>query len=113
MYPLPLWRAPLRLGRFVLPSVGPTLSFGAQGGWAAATDDAARASILRLGTVGDSARGIPGSVPGAPVSRPTDGFKSSVDFRLRFLGGALSIGVARATDHHEPWRFVVGFAQVL
>jgi hypothetical protein len=113
MYPLPLWRAPLRLGRFVLPSVGPILSFGAQGGWAAATDDAARASILRLGAVGDSVRGTPGSVPGAPVSQPTDGFKSSVDFRLRFLGGALSIGVARATDHHEPWRFVVGFAQVL
>ena len=113
MYPLPLWRAPLRLGRFVLPSVGPILSFGAQGGWAAATNDAARSSILRLGTVGDTVGGTPGSVPGAPVSRTTDGFKSSVDFRLRFLGGALSIGVARATDHHEPWRFVIGFAQVL
>jgi len=113
MYPLPLWRAPLRLGRFVLPSVGPTLSFGAQGGWAAATNDAARSAILRLGTVGDSVLGIPGSVSGAPVSRPTDGFKSSIDFRLRFLGGAVSIGAARATDHHESWRFVVGFAQVL
>lgn len=113
MYPLPLWRAPIRLGRFVLPSVGPTLSFGAQGGWAAAADDAARSAILRLGTVGDSILGTPGSVAGAPVSRPTDGFKSSIDFRLRFLGGALSIGAARATDHHESWRFVVGFAQLL
>jgi hypothetical protein len=113
MYPLPLWRAPLRLGRFVLPSVGPTLSFGAQGGWAAATNDAARSAILRLGTVGDSVLGTPGSVPGAPVSRPTDGFKSSIDFRLRFLGGAVSVGVARATNHHEPWRIVVGFAQII
>ena len=113
MYPLPLWRAPLRLGRFVLPSVGPTLSFGAQGGWAAATNDAARSAVLRLGTIGDSVLGTPGSISGAPVSRPTDGFKSSIDFRLRFLGGAVSIGAARATDHHEPWRFVVGFAQVL
>jgi len=113
MYPLPLWRAPLRLGRFVLPSVGPTLSFGAQGGWAAATNDAARSAVLRLGTVGDSVLGTPGSISGAPVSRPTDGFKSSIDFRLRFLGGAVSIGAARATDHHAPWRFVVGFAQVL
>ena len=113
MYPLPLWRSPLRLGRFVLPSVGPTLSFGAQGGWAAATNDAARSAIQRLGTVADSVLGTAGSVPGAPVSRPTDGFKSSIDFRLRFLGGALSIGVARATDHHDSWRFVVGFAQVL
>jgi len=113
MYPLPLWRAPLRLGRFVLPSVGPTLSFGAQGGWAAATNEAARSSILRLGTVGDSVLGTAGSVPGAPVSRPTDGFKSSIDFRLRFLGGAVSIGAARATDHHDSWRLVVGFAQVI
>jgi hypothetical protein len=113
MYPLPLWRAPIRLGRFVLPSVGPTLSFGAQGGWAAATNDAARSAILRLGTVGDSVLGRPEAVAGAPVSRPTDGFKSSIDFRLRFLGGALSIGAARATDHHESWRFVVGFAQLL
>jgi len=113
MYPLPLWRAPIRLGRFVLPSVGPTLSFGAQGGWSAATNDAARSAILRLGTVGDSVLGRPEAVAGAPVSRPTDGFKSSIDFRLRFLGGALSIGAARATDHHESWRFVVGFAQLL
>jgi hypothetical protein len=56
---------------------------------------------------------MPGSVPGAPVSRPTDGFKSSIDFRLRFLGGAVSIGAARATDHHDSWRLVVGFAQVI
>jgi hypothetical protein len=47
------------------------------------------------------------------VSRPTDGFKSSIDFRLRFFGGALSIGVARATDRHQNWRLVVGLAQVL
>ncbi len=113
MYPLPLWRAPLRLGRFVLPSVGPTLSFGAQGGWAAASNDAARSAILRLGSVEDSVLGTAGSVSGAPVSRPTDGFKSSIDFRLRFLGGAVSIGVARATDHHQPWQFVVGFAQII
>lgn len=113
MYPLPIWRAPMRLGRFALPSVGPTLSFGAQGGWAAATNDAAQSAILRLGTVEDSVLGRPGSIGGAPVSRPTDGFKSSIDFRLRFLGGALSIGAARATDHHESWRFVVGFAQLL
>ena len=113
MYPLPLWRAPLRIGRFVLPSVGPTLSFGAQGGWAAATNNAARAAILRLGTVGDPVLGTPGSGAGAPVSQPTDGFKSSIDFRLRFLGGAVSVGAARATDHHDSWRFVVGFAQVI
>jgi hypothetical protein len=114
MYPLPLWRAPLRIGRWVLPSVSPLVSFGAQGGWASATNDAARASILRLGATSDSVLSKPvGGAIGTPVSRPTDGFKSSIDFRLRFFGGALSAGIARATDHHEAWRFVLGLAQML
>ena len=114
MVPLPLWRAPLRIRRWVLPSISPMVSFGAQGGWAAATTPAARASILRLGSPSDSvlARPAPRS-DGIGVSRPTDGFKSSIDFRLRFFGGALSAGVARATDHHDAWRFVLGLAQTL
>jgi hypothetical protein len=114
MYPLPVWRAPLRIGRWVLPGVAPLVSFGAQGGWASATTSAARASILRLGTTGDSVLARPsGGLVGRPVSRPTDGFKSSIDVRLRFFGGAVSAGVARATDHHDAWRFVLGLAQVL
>jgi hypothetical protein len=113
MYPLGLWRAPLRLGRLVLPAVAPALSFGAQAGWTSATNASARSSVQRLGTSGDSALGRRGSVAGTPVSRVTDGFKSSIDFRLRFFGGAASVGVARATDHHQSWRLVVGLAQVL
>lgn len=113
MYPLPFWRAPVRLGRWVLPSVAPMISFGAQGGWASATSEAARSAIVRLGTVSDSVLDKPGRGEGAPVSRPTDGFKSSIDFRLRFFGGALSAGIARATDHHQAWRFVLGLAQVI
>jgi hypothetical protein len=113
MYPLPLWRAPLRLGRWVLPGVGPALSFGAQSGWADASTAAARTAIVRLGTVNDTTLALPGSVAGTPVSRPTDGIKSSIDFRLRFFGGAVSVGVARATDRHQSWKFVAGFAQIL
>jgi hypothetical protein len=113
MYGLPLWRAPLRLGRWVLPGIGPAVSFGAQSGWADASTDAARAAVARLGTVNDAVRGLPGSIGGAPVSRPSDGIKSSVDFRLRVFGGAVSVGVARATDRHQPWKFVAGFAQIL
>jgi len=113
MYPLPFWRAPLRLRRWVLPAVAPTVSFGAQSGWADATTDAARAATVRLGTVADSALGTPGTNPGAPVSRPTEGVRSTIDFRLRFFGGAVSIGMARATDHRQSWRFVAGFAQIL
>ena len=113
MLPLPLWRAPLRVGRWVFPAVAPMLSAGVQSGWARASNDAARESIARLGTVADSVMGQPGTVDGAPMSRPTDGVKSSVDVRLRFFGGALSVGTARAIDRQQRWRFVFGFAQVL
>ena len=113
MYPLGLWRGPLRIGRLVLPGVAPTLSFGAQTGWASATNAAARSSIMRLGTSGDSVLGPTVDKPGVPVSRPTNGLKSSIDFRLRFFGGAVSVGVARATDRHQAWRLVLGLAQVL
>jgi hypothetical protein len=113
MYPFPLWRAPLRLGRLVLPGIAPTISFGAQSGWADATNDAARSAIARLGTVGTPVLGFPTGIPGMPVSRPTDGIKTSVDFRLRFFGGAVSIGVARATDRHQSWKFIAGLGQIL
>jgi hypothetical protein len=113
MLPLPLWRAPVRVSRWVFPALAPMLSAGVQSGWARASDDAARASIARLGTVADTATGRPGSVRGAPLSRPTDGVKSSVDFRVRFFGGALSLGIARAVDRHQRWRFVLGLAQLL
>jgi len=113
MYPLPFWRAPLRLGRWVFPSIAPMLSVGAQSGWAAASSGAARASILRLGTVNAPVTDRPGAAAGPPVSRPTDGFKSSVDFRIRFFGGAVSAGIARATDRHDRWRVVLGLAQVI
>jgi len=114
MYPLPVWRAPLRFRRMVFPSVAPAISFGAQTGWAAASNAAARASVLRLGLAGDSLfRTGTDTVAAVPISRPTDGFKSSIDFRLRFFGGAVSVGIARATDHRDRWRFVLGLAQVL
>jgi hypothetical protein len=113
MYVLPLWRAPLRLGRWVLPAVAPMVSFGAQSGWADASTEAARSAILRLGTVTDSVLGFPGTTPGDPISRRTEGIRSTIDFRLRFFGGAISAGIARATDHRQSWRFVAGFAQVL
>jgi hypothetical protein len=113
MVPLPLWRSPLRAGRWVFPAVAPMLSAGVQSGWARASSDAALESIARLGSVNDSVLTRPGGELGAPVSRPTDVVLSSVDVRLRAFGGALSIGIARAIDRHQRWRFVLGFAQVL
>ena len=113
MYPFPFLQAPLRLGRWVLPGIAPAISFGAQSGWADATNGAARSAITRLGTVGTPALGFPASGPGRPVSRPTDGIKTTVDFRLRFFGGAVSVGVARPTDRHQSWKFIAGLGPVL
>jgi hypothetical protein len=113
MYQIPLWQAPLRFGRLVLPAVAPMISAGAQGGWASATNDAARSAIRRLGSIDTPVLGRPGDFSGALVSRPTDGIRASVDFRIRFFGGAVSAGVARAMDHRERWHFVAGFAQIL
>jgi len=112
MYPLRIWRSPLRLGRWVLPGIAPMVSFGAQSGWAAASSDAARDAIRRLGAPRDASAEPGAEVLGMPVSRPTDGIVSSVDFRLRFFGGGLSIGAARAIDHRQSWRLVVGLAQL-
>jgi hypothetical protein len=89
------------------------VSGGVQSGWARASNEAARDAVRRLGAVDDSVLGRPGTAAGDPVSRPTDGVKSSIDFRLRFFGGALSVGAARAVDRHQRWRLVVGLAQVL
>jgi hypothetical protein len=113
MYPLPLWRTPLRIRRWVLPAVAPAVSFGAQSAVAKATTPAALSAISRLGSVNEYVLAVPGNTPGRPVSQPTDGIRSSIDFRVRFFGGAVSLGVARATDHHEAWRFIAGFAQIL
>ena len=114
MYGLGFLRSPIRLGaRWLIPAPAPAFSVGLQSGWTEASDAAADASILRLGRVDDPLAGPPGSGTGAPVSRVTDGFRSSIDLRLRFFGGAVSVGLARPIDHGAGWRVVWGLAQQL
>ena len=109
MYMTPYFNAPIRLGRWVLPSISPAPSAGAQAGWAEASGPAARASIARLGVRPPS---FPGG-PAQPVSRPIDGIRASVNVGVRFFGGALFIGAARPVERAGAWRALLAFAQQL
>jgi hypothetical protein len=101
VYGSPWWRAPLRLGPFVVPGVSPGLSVGAEAGTAVVSSAAAWRSLSRLG-----ARDGDGS-----LSRPTDGVRSTLDVGLRFFGGALFLGASRTLDAHDDrprgWRRVI------
>lgn len=111
MYDLPLLRAPRRLRipfwRTVwLPGPAPALSAGIEGGWTGASSEAARRAVRSLGERTDSTTGVV-----EPLSRPSGRTRLSVDARLRFFGGALSVGAARAIEPGARWRFVVGTGQ--
>jgi hypothetical protein len=89
MYTLPLFNAPLRLGTMWLPAPAPSPSVGIQVGW---TDASAETQALmdRFGW------------------RTSAGARSTLDLRLRFFGGSVSIGAARPLDREGRWRFVWG-----
>jgi hypothetical protein len=98
MYHLPVLRAPLRLGRFVIPGPSPALAAGAQGAWSELHGSGAiRAHADLL----------------APHSRPTEGIRTSVTIGLRVVGDAIGLGFARPVDRGGPWRFRVDFARPL
>jgi hypothetical protein len=108
LVPFGLWRAPIRLNRsLLLPGLDPGFSVGLQAGWTEASGAAARESIRRLGGTTDSAGVF------TPFSQPTNGWRASVDLRLRFFGGAVGLGMARPIDRSAPWRFVASFGQQL
>ena len=108
MYLTPYWRVPLRLGRrWVLPGLSPALAAGVQAGWTEASDDAALASIERLGVRVDTAGVV------EPIARPTDGVRASVNVGLRFFGGAVFVGAARKVERGSAWRASFTLAQQL
>lgn len=84
-YLMPLLQSPIRISRLVLPAIAPQLQVGFFGGQATARD-ATRAQLAALGW------------------KTTEGFKGSVDVRLRFFSGAFSVGAARAFDRKDRWK---------
>ncbi|MEO5510503.1 MAG: hypothetical protein ABIV28_02535 [Longimicrobiales bacterium] len=91
MYSLPILRSPVRLGSLFLPAPAPSPSVGFYAGW---TDADAESQLVldRLGW------------------RTTNGTRSSIDLRMRFFGGGVSVGAARALDTGAKWKLVWGWA---
>jgi hypothetical protein len=86
---LPFFSAPIHIGSIVLPGVAPQPQIGLFTGITAATADV-QPLLNRLGWV------------------TTNGWRSTLDLRLRFFGGTFSVGAARAVDHNGGWQLVIG-----
>jgi hypothetical protein len=86
---LPFFSAPIHLGKLIVPGVSPQPQIGLFTGITAATAEA-QPVLNRLDRV------------------TTDGWRSTLDLRLRFFGGTVSAGMARAIDHNGKWMLVIG-----
>ncbi len=86
---LPYFAAPIHIGSIVIPGVSPQPQIGLFTGITAATPEA-QPVLNRLGYV------------------TTDGWRSTLDLRMRFFGGTFSVGAARAIDHNGGWMLVIG-----
>ena len=100
-YGFPVWRAPRRLGRLLIPGLSPGITGGIDAGWTELSTAAARASVLEMGD---------GTVTNA-VSTETDGVRSTVFAGLTFFATAVNVGFARPVDHPAPWRFTFRLGQ--
>jgi hypothetical protein len=90
MYTLPIFNAPIRIGSMWLPAPAPSPSVSLQAGWT----DASGETVDLLNRYGWTT---------------SDGVRSTLDLRMRFFGGSVSIGAARPLDRDGEWRFVWGF----
>jgi hypothetical protein len=108
LYTGPWWREPRRVGRsLILPAVAPGFSVGVQSGITRAPGAAAAEAVRRLGLVTDSAGTL------VPVSRVSDGWRSSVNAGVRFFSGSMFVGAARPLEAGARWRWVVTLGQQL
>lgn len=105
MYRLGVLESPIRVRRWFLPGVAPALAVGVQSGWTQARGSGAMRALRELGLV------LPDDPHSAPVSRVTDGVRTTVTLGLRIFGGSIGLGMARAVDHPARWRFVADFTQ--
>ena len=117
MYRLPLLRAPMRVRRWMLPAISPALALGVQSGWADVRGAEGLAALKELGMVPVASAPVDGQLRNAmlplrPISRPTDGVRTSVFAGFRFFGGAIAVGVARPVDRQAQWKLLADFTQI-
>lgn len=93
-YLLPMLEEPIRAGRLTLPAIGPQIQVGLFGGVTSATGTT-QTQLNQLDW------------------KTTDGWRGTFDARLRFFGGAFSLGVSRPIDHKADWKFAFGVGGVL
>lgn len=91
---LPMLEAPIRVGRLTLPAIGPQLQVGLFGGVTSASATTKR-----------QLNGL--------EWKTTEGWRGTFDARVRFFGGAFSLGVSRPVDHKASWKFAFGVGGVL
>lgn len=100
-YGFPLFRAPRRIGRILVPGLTPGVGAGVDGGWTGFSSAAARGAVLSLGD-GTAAN---------PVSRETERVRSTASLGLTFFSNSVHVGLSRPIDYPAPWRWIVGFGQ--
>ncbi len=106
-YTFPFLRAPIHLpSELIVPGIAPGLAAGIHAAWTEVSNQKAAIALMELGTVVDSATGVP-----VPVSRATDGVRASAEFLITFFNGALAAGVTRPIDTHGPWKFTARMGQ--
>jgi hypothetical protein len=113
MYRLRMLRSPLRiLGCTCLTAPAPDVAVTLHGARLWAAGAGTMASIARLGSVGDRVGEEPATPgEGIPISRPTDGWRSSLEVGVRLFGGAVTVGTVRVLEARSPWRASVTIGQ--
>ncbi|MFL5478315.1 MAG: hypothetical protein ACJ79X_04790, partial [Gemmatimonadaceae bacterium] len=106
-YTLPFLQAPIHLpSRLIIPGLAPGLAAGIQAGWTEISGPAAQRALLELGSTIDPATGTV-----QPLSRSTNGVRSSAEFLFTLFNGALSAGITRPIDTHGAWKFTARMGQ--
>jgi hypothetical protein len=106
-YTLPILRAPIHLpSRLIVPGVAPGIAAGIHSAWTEISNQSAQSALIGLGTVMD-----PNNGNVVPVSRATDGVRSSAEFLLTFFNGAVAAGIARQIDTRGQWKFTARMGQ--
>jgi hypothetical protein len=94
-YFLPIREEPIRVGRLTLPAIAPQLQVGLFTGVTSASGTTK--ALLPLYVFG----------------QPTNGWRGTVDLRIRFFGGAFSVGASRPIDSRKGWKAQFGIGGVL